>query len=98
MTAYILCRERLLPIHILPPFENAQNHLFASLTSSYPSSSFSGLGIHLSGLNASGSGYTRSFRCKQYGDMLICTPPGMVYPSIVVPAGGTTRFWGIGVG
>src|SRR5436190_15594361 len=84
---------KLLPKHILPPLENAQNHLLisSSLLLSCP--------IHLSGIQLCGSGNTSAFRCNVYADELILTPPGILsYPSIVVPFGEKGVIRGCGAG
>lgn len=64
-----------MPIHILPPLENAQNHRFIS-TADGPS--------HRSGSKVPGSSKPVVLRCKIHGDIPTTVPGGMVYPSIAV--------------
>lgn len=64
-----------MPIHILPPLENAQNHRFIS-TADGPS--------HRSGSKVPGSSKPVVLRCKIHGDIPTTVPGGIVYPSIAV--------------
>lgn len=64
------CMAKLLPIHILPPLPNAQNHFIISAVFSFPASN------HLSGLHSSGLGKTSSFLCSEYACALTLIPPG----------------------
>lgn len=64
------CMAKLLPIHILPPLPNAQNHFIISAVFSFPASS------HLSGLHSSELGKTSSFLCSEYACALTLIPPG----------------------
>jgi hypothetical protein len=81
-----------LPIHILPPLPNAQNHrIISSLFSRLASS-------QRSGFHASGSRKTSAFRCKEYAWALTRVPAGMsVYPQSEIgePAmlDGVIRSW-----
>ena len=57
------------PMHILPPLEKAQNHLFITATCSAGPN-------HRSGSNLRGSGNTSALRWSEYGDMLTIVPAG----------------------
>ena len=65
------------PIHIRPPLEKAQNHLFIVATSSAEPN-------QRTGLRSNGFLNTSALRCNESGDICTIVPAGTMYLSIIV--------------